>query len=107
MANRVKFEFLKGQRKTEEELLAIVQKITPEFTPTDCWIARSFGLITFITDNNVQLLFEEETMTKFTTHNLQPKPQPQYYTERTLLVGNIKPFMTLHSSTISQHKTMA
>ena len=73
MANRVKFEFLNGLRKTEEELLTIVQRIKPDLTPTDCWIARSSGLITFINANNIQVLFEEDIINEFKKFNIQPK----------------------------------
>ena len=93
MANRVKFEFLDNLRKTEEELLSIVQNLSPELTAVDCFTTRSFGLITFVNNNNIQQLFEDEQKQEYAKRKLQPKPQQEYYTNRTLLVGNIRPFI--------------
>ena len=60
MANRVKFEFLRGLKKSEEELLQIVQKTNPELTPNDCYITNTFGIISFCTNSNIQSILQTE-----------------------------------------------
>lgn len=93
MANRVKFEFLRNLKKTEVELLNIVQTHCPSLTPTDCYIGRNFGLVTFCNPECVNQLFTANMKEKFQSDNLNPKPPSTYYSERTIYAGNIRPFI--------------
>ena len=94
MANRIKFEFLQGIRKTEEELLTIIQSTCPDVTPIDCYVTRLFGLVTFVNTPNIDKLLKPDIIDKFTNHKLKPKPHQQYYTDRTLFAHNIRPYIT-------------
>ena len=98
MANRIKFEFLNGLRKTEIELLGISQKVVPEATPTDCYITNTFGLITYCNKTNIDLFLQEEIIKELNKHNLKPKPHQTYYIDRTIFAGNIRPFATHFSA---------
>ena len=48
--------------------------------------------------NNIQELLTTEISKTLQTRNLQVKPHQEYYSNRTIFVGNIRPFITNYSA---------
>ena len=94
MSNRIKFDFTNNIKKTETELLELIASFIPEITPTDCYLARSYCLVTFIQSPNIAKIFDPETINKFENANIKPKPPKAYYTERSIFLNNIRPYIT-------------
>ena len=98
MANRVKFEFLDNLRKTEEELLSIVLAQFPDLTPIDCYITRNYGIVAFLHANNINNIFADDQVKKLKESHLLPKPNQEYYSQRTIYVNNVRPFLTQYTA---------